>query len=443
MTLDQKDRAVAAGPQRSATRAWLVTLMLVLLAMINWADKAILGIVAPELMADLGLSESQYGLLASSIFFLFSLSAIGAGFIANRKTTKWILLFMVLLWSATQFTIWLAPTFVMILISRIILGLGEGPSAGISFHAATKWFRNEDRNLPIALQNVGSFGGIAVAAPGLTYIASQWGWRWAFFGVGIVGIIWAIGWLFIGKEGPFDGKQDTDQEESVPSQTTAFEASIRIPYKKLLLAKTFLGCVAVGLAAYWALSVLSAWVPSYLRSSQGYEAFAAAQIVMYVSLTAIFFLMTEAAATNYLMKRGVGSRIARGWMAAGSATVAGIFIILSTYAEPSLWQTISMCIGFGLGLVTFTTGAVMISEFVPVLQRGAVLGIYVAIITSAGVFAPIVFGWIVTSVGAAGAGYQVALLVSGCLVIAGGVLGLLLINPEKDAKRVLAYAQQI
>lgn len=371
MTQDLRLQENAPAVQRSGLRAWLVTVMLVLLALVNWGDKAVLGLVAVPLMKDLGIGPGEYGILASSIYFLFSASAVCAGFIANRKATKWLLFGMVIIWCISQFSIWLAPSFAIILIARIILGLGEGPSAGLSFHAASKWFRNEDRNLPIALQNVGAFGGIAVAAPGVTYVASQWGWHWAFFAVGAGGVLWLVAWFFIGKEGPYSGgkKGETSAASSV------FDGAIRIPYRKVLLSRSFIGVCAVGLAAYWALAVMSAWLPTYLQKAHGYQPMDAAQIVMAVSLSAILFLITEATATTYLMKRGVGSRVARGVMAAGSASVAGICIMLVDLTTPGILQVVVLCAGFGLGLVTFTTGAVMISEFVPVLQRGAVLGV--------------------------------------------------------------------
>jgi len=343
----------------------------------------------------------------------------------------------VALWSLTQFSIWLAPSFAVLLICRVILGLGEGPSAGLSFHAAGKWFKDKDRNLPVALQNVGSFGGIAVAAPGLTYIISKWGWHWAFFAVGVAGVIWMVLWFLIGKEGPYSG---TPEGTPAKVEDSAFELSVRVPYRKVLLSRSFIGYCCVGLAAYWALAIVSAWLPLYLRTAQGYSAADAAKVVMAISLTAIVALIGEAAATSYLMKRGVSTRVARGFMAAGSTAVAGLFIILVNHTVPGTAQIVVLCIGFGLGLVTFTTGAVSISEFVPVLQRGAVLGIYVAIITSAGIFAPAIFGWIVQAGSAATGGYDAAVLTTGLFVGIGGVLGFLLINPQRDAGRILAVA---
>lgn len=408
--------------------------MLVLLALVNWADKAILGLVAVPLMRDLNIGPSQYGLLASAIYFLFALSAVMAGFLANRRSTKWLLFGMVVIWSVSQFSIWLAPTFAVIFVSRVVLGLGEGPSAGLSFHAAAKWFPDEKRTIPIALQNVGSFGGIAVAAPALTWIITHYDWHWAFFAVGVAGVAWLVAWLFVGREGPYSGGDTTAKAGG-----TVFDTAVRVPYRKILLTGTFVGSTAVGLAAYWALAVMSAWLPAYLRNSHSYSAGAAANIVMSISLCAVGFLIAEAVITSALMKRGVSSRIARSGLASASTTVAGVFVALSasTGAGPAL--VVALCVGFGLGLVTFTTGAVTISEIVPVLQRGGVLGLYVAILTSAGVFAPAIFGWIVSS-SAAGqvAGYNVALLTSGVFVLAGGLLGLALINPARDAAKVRA-----
>ncbi|TSD40253.1 MFS transporter [Rhodococcus sp. KBS0724] len=421
--------------ERSHRRAWAVTAMLVALALVNWADKAVLGLVAVPLMEDLNINASQYGLLASSIYFLFSLAAVGAGFLANKRSMKWLLFIMVAIWSVSQFSIWLAPGFAVILISRIVLGLGEGPSAGLSFHTATQWFRDNERTFPIALQNVGAFGGIAVAAPALTWVISNHDWHWAFFAVGVAGIVWMGIWYFVGKDGPYTGSA-----KSAELSGSVFEGTGRVPYKTLLLSRTYIGTVCVGLAAYWALAIVSAWLPAFLRKAQGYSAQGASTIVMSVSLTAIFFLITQAFTTRTMMKNGVSSRFARGFMAAGSVTLAGIFIVISTQLAPGIWQIVALCIGFGLGLVAFTTGATLISEFVPVLQRGAALGIYVAVITLSGVICPTVFGWIVDAAGD-GSGYTEAFIVSGVLVLIGGIAGLLLINPGREADRIRRLLQ--
>lgn len=433
--------------ERSKTRAWLVAIMLVLLALVNWADKAVLGLVAVPLMKDLGLTPEQYGLLASAIYFLFSASAIGAGFISNRIATRWLFVGMVIIWSITQFSIWLAPSFAILLISRIILGLGEGPSAGLSFHAVAKWFKDDERNVPTALQNVGSFGGIAVAAPVVTWIATNHNWHWAFFAVGLSGVIWLILWLIIGREGPYSpqpGKNQASEEPLQPEQINdqeMFATTQRVPYRMLFLSRTFIGVCCVSFSAYWALAIVSAWLPTYLNITGGLGMSGSASIVSMVSLTAIVFLVGEAILTTRLMKNKVSSRVARGFMSAGTTLVAGVFILCSTIVPPGEMQMVMICLGFGMGLVSFTTGSVIISEFVPILQRGAAQGTYVGIITSAGVIAPMVFGSIVGAGDPAGSGYAIAFTVTGVIVTIGGIIGLLLIHPQRDLDRVAAQMQ--
>ncbi|WP_271816373.1 MFS transporter [Cupriavidus sp. TA19] len=409
--------------------------MLVLLAVVNWMDKAVLGMVAVPLMAELKLSPTEYGTLAGAIYFLFSFSAATVGFLANHRSAKWILFWMAALWSICQFSIWLAPSFAVILISRILLGLGEGPASGLSYHAVGKWFQDGERNLPIALQSIGAFAGIAVAAPGLTWVVSHYSWHAAFLTVGLVGLIWMFVWTFVGKEGPYSGGSTSTQNPSFA------ETDLKVPYRKLFLNPTFIGATSVGFVAYWALTIVSAWLPAYLRKGQGYSADHTASIMLGVSLTAIFFLATQAMTAQALMARGVSTRIARGVMASASVVIAGGLIVASTMIAPGGVQTATICLGFGLVLVTFTTGAAIISEFSPVRQRGALLGIYVGTLSLSGVICPSVFGFIVQQNGSGIDGYHTAILISGILIAFGGIIGLLLINPQREVNAVARLIQ--
>src|SRR5215467_11113490 len=64
--------------------AWLIVALLFLFMLINFADKAVIGIAAVPIMQELQLSPRQFGLIGSSFFLLFSVSAIVTGFIVNR-----------------------------------------------------------------------------------------------------------------------------------------------------------------------------------------------------------------------------------------------------------------------------------------------------------------------------------------------------------------------
>ncbi|TAM03628.1 MAG: MFS transporter, partial [Pusillimonas sp.] len=71
------------------SKAWLVTAMLTGFMVLNFGDKAVLGLVAKPAMAELGLTPVQFGFIGSSFFFLFSVSAILVGAFAGRMSSRW------------------------------------------------------------------------------------------------------------------------------------------------------------------------------------------------------------------------------------------------------------------------------------------------------------------------------------------------------------------
>jgi MFS family permease len=69
--------------------AWKITFLLFLFMLVNFADKIVVGLAGVPIMTEMKLEPEQFGLLGSSFFFLFSISAIVVGFIVNRIATRW------------------------------------------------------------------------------------------------------------------------------------------------------------------------------------------------------------------------------------------------------------------------------------------------------------------------------------------------------------------
>src|SRR5690348_17334792 len=90
------------APAGARTRAWTVTVLLVVFMMVNFADKSVLGLAADEIRADLHLSATRFGLVNGAFFLLFSVAAVLVGLAADRVSPKILLLLMALLWSVAQ-----------------------------------------------------------------------------------------------------------------------------------------------------------------------------------------------------------------------------------------------------------------------------------------------------------------------------------------------------
>ena len=103
--------------------AWKITFLLFLFMLVNFADKIVVGLAGVPIMTELKLEPEQFGLLGSSFFFLFSISAVVVGFIVNSIATRWVLLVLAVIWSVAQFPMVKANGFLET-IYYVLAGLG-------------------------------------------------------------------------------------------------------------------------------------------------------------------------------------------------------------------------------------------------------------------------------------------------------------------------------
>jgi MFS transporter, ACS family, D-galactonate transporter len=231
-------------------RAWLIVGLLFLFMMLNFSDKAIVGLAGVPMMKELGLTPRQFGLVGSSFFFLFSISAVIGGFVANRVQTRWLLLAMAVVWAATQLPMIGSIGLTTVIACRVTLGAAEGPAYPVALHSLYKWFPDRLRVLPTALVAQGAGIGLALTLPALNWLVVRYSWHWAFGALGIAGLVWPIAWLLLGAEGKLD--------QAAPAATPSLAASLqpaRFPYRRLLFNGTVLAAYFAAFAQYWAVSV--------------------------------------------------------------------------------------------------------------------------------------------------------------------------------------------
>ena len=137
-------------------------------AALKGADKVIVGLAAKPISEELQLTPEQFGLVGSSFFFLFAVSAVLVGFISNRVQTRHTLLIMAVVWSVVQFPMLGTVSLEVLIACRIILGAGEGPAGPVATHAIYKWFPDSQRGLPTAIIAQGSALGVSNLVTKLT-----------------------------------------------------------------------------------------------------------------------------------------------------------------------------------------------------------------------------------------------------------------------------------
>ena len=387
--------------------AWKITFLLFLFMLVNFADKIVVGLAGVPIMTELKLEPEQFGLLGSSFFFLFSISAIVVGFIVNRVPTGWVLLVMALVWALAQFPMVGTVGFTTLLICRIVLGAGEGPAFSVATHAVYKWFPDEKRTLPTAILSQGSAFGVILAVPALNWVIVHHSWHYAFGALGVVGLMWVAAWLVLGKEGPL-------------TQTVAMAAAEpRIPYFQLLTSRTFIGCCAATFGAYWALSLGLTWFTPFIIKGLGFSQEQAGLISVLPWVFGAATVLLTGWISQVLMARGMSTRGARGVLGAVPLIVGGSILAAMPYVQGAGLQIALLVVGSGL--------------------CGAIYG---AIFTLAGVLAPSVMGSVIQRAATQLDGYMTGFTINAVILIVSGLLGLLLLWPNTERARLLGQAPQ-
>jgi MFS family permease len=408
--------------------AWKITFLLFLFMLVNFADKIVVGLAGVPIMTELQLSPQQFGELGSSFFLLFSIAAIVVGFVINRVDTRWVLLALSLIWALAQFPMVGTVGFTTLLICRIILGAGEGPAFSVAAHAIYKWFPDEKRTLPTAILSQGSAFGVILAVPALNWVIVNYSWHYAFGVLGIVGLMWGALWLALGKEGPL-------------VQTVAMAANEpRVPYFQLLTSRTFIGCCAATFGAYWALSLGLTWFTPFIIKGLGFSQKDAGWISILPWVFGAAIVLLTGWVSQVMLARGYTTRGARGVLGAAPLILGGAILAMLPHVSGAGMQIALLVVGAGLCGSIYVVCPPMIGEFAPVSQRGAVISIYGAIYTLAGILAPTVMGSVIQRAAEPLDGYMTGFTINAVILVASGLLGLLLLWPNSERARLLGPA---
>ena len=419
-----------SAAERPLPGAWGITALIFLFMLINFADKAVVGLAAKPMMQELGLTPEQFGLLGSAFYLLFPVSAVLVGFAANHATARRMLLVMAVLWSVVQFPMLGAASFEILLASRILLGVAEGPAYAVAMHAVYKWFPDPLRAVPTAIIAQGSAAGVIVAVPALNWIIVYHSWHWAFGALGVAGLVWAGLWLAFGREGTL---------VDAPAVEGAADDG-HVPYRRLLLCPSILATCCVGFAGYWGLALVLTWFASYLVDGLGFSQTVGGDLSILPWLVGALVVLLGGWISQALKTRGVSSRLSRGLLPCLTMAIGGgLLLCLGLATQPGLKLAI-LVVGATIGATTTITIAPIVSELTPQSQRAAMLAIVISISTLGSVSAPLVTGAVVQHAATRLAGYDQGFMLLGVLLLAGGLAGALFIRPEADRAALVRLA---
>jgi ACS family D-galactonate transporter-like MFS transporter len=208
-----------------------------------------------------------------------------------------------------------------------------------------------------------------------------------------------------------------------------------IAYRRLLLSPTIIACWCANFGAYWGLSQALSWQGAFLIKGLGLAQSSIGILGALPAGAAVVVVIAAGWYSQRLLGRGVSSRVARGLLGGGCVALGGAALAIMPYV-PGIPAKIALTtIGIAVPSVIHVIGHTVVSELTPVAQRGALLAIGTAIGTSAGLLAPFVMGSVIETAATLLAGFDAGFMICGVIMLAGGVIGMALIRPERDAVR--------
>ncbi|MEW7290125.1 spinster family MFS transporter [Aquimarina sp. 2304DJ70-9] len=228
----------------------------------NFIDRQVLVILQEPIKADLGLSDTQLGLLTGLAFAaLYVILGLPIARYADKNNRKNVVSFSLIFWSAMTALSGMAQNFTHLLLARIGVGVGEAGGSPPAHSIISDYYEPEKRATALSIYSTGVYIGIGLGFIIGGLVAANYGWRIALLSLGIPGILYAILLYFTVKE-PIKGLTDnnTSSKEDIP---------IRTVISTLFKSKTFVFvALASGLTAFGSYGIGN-WLPPFLSRTHG------------------------------------------------------------------------------------------------------------------------------------------------------------------------------
>ena len=205
--------------KKITTKAKVLLGFLLLLNIFNMLDRTLITAFAPQIMSDLSISDTQYGLLNGLIFvFFYVISGVFMGVLADRLHRPRLIAAGLFLWSALTAYSGAAKNFAQIAVARLFIGVGESTMTPTSMSMISDLFPQRFRGTAAGLYYLGVPVGASLAFILAGIFGPTYGWRMCFYALGFLGVLLSLILLFI-KDPQRGGMDDSDQNLDLPSST--------------------------------------------------------------------------------------------------------------------------------------------------------------------------------------------------------------------------------
>lgn len=403
----------SAQPSRSSVSFAPALVLLVICVFINYIDRSNLSLAAPLLQTELGLSARQLGILFAAFFWTYTAMQFVAGRVLDTFDVNVVIGAGFLLWSLSTAGTGVVHGFVLLVIMRLLLGLGESvafPSCSkILAHHLPEQQRGFANGVLMAGIRLGPAIGTFVAGP----LIAKYGWRPVFIGIGLLSLIWLPLWSYW-----------KPRHKSLPSRASGGPSSLMI-----LAERSFWGAAVGHFSVNYYFYFMLTWLPYYLVRARGLS------MTEMVRSAGIYYLTDASSAaifgwvSDFWMKRGGNATVVRKSVMGTGFIIAIIATGGCALAGPHTYFRWLLAAGVGCGMM-----GVGVFAFAQTLAGAQAAGRWTGLQNGfgnfAGIIGPALTGFVVDKTGS----FVAPFAITAAVLVFGAIGWVFVIGPVQEVQ---------
>ena len=405
---------------------WRIAVLVSAAIAISYLDRQTLPVAVKAIGKEIALSNQQFSTLQSAFLFAYAFMYAGGGKLTDALGTRRGFTVIMIFWSLACASHALALSFAMLVVSRFLLGMGEGGGFPAATRAVAEWFPTLERASAMGIINAGTAVGAVLAPPLIAVILSFFNWRWIFVISGAMGLLWTAWWR-LSYASPQQGPETNDSEGG--------ESVAHLRWIDLLRIREVWGMVAAKFLSDAAWYFYLFWLPKYLYDARGFDIKAVGAFAWIPYAAAGVGCIVGGWFSSYLVRREFSLSLARK-LALGLSAAVMPLVIFVPYVAVS-WAIVIFSVAY-FGQQSWSTLVMVLpTDLLPRRVVGSVAGL----VGFGGAMGGIAFGQLVGYLLDHGIGYGVVLTLAGMFHVVAFVVILLAIpmfQPE-DIERRLTY----
>ncbi len=252
---------------------WRIAVLISVAIAISYLDRQSLPVAIKAIERDIPLSNEQFSALQSAFLVAYALMYAGGGKLADVLGTRRGFAVIMIFWSLACASHGLATSFLMLAVSRFLLGIGEGGGFPAATRAVAEWFPVGERSTAMGIINGGTAVGAVAAPPLIAVLLAYSNWRMIFFFAAALGLLWTL-WWWLTYFPPEQHSRLTEHERNEISAIFAQSSSHANPpmrWVDLLALREVRGLVAAKFMSDAAWYFYLFWLPKYLYDARGFD----------------------------------------------------------------------------------------------------------------------------------------------------------------------------